>query len=216
MNSSSARSGARRRERREMEAALRREHVLDAAAAEFAEKGFDGAQVGAIAARAEVSLASVYALFESKELLFASVIEGTAQAIRDAVRARVEAVPAPRERLLALVDSLFACFAENQDLLRIYARGTHGLPWRIRQSMGDRAQSIFSGFSEWVRILTTEATEAGELEGLDAEALALTLIGSVTTAAAAAAEGTSSPSLEATAGHVRKIFERLIDAGAAR
>ena len=199
-----------------MEAALRRAHVLDAAGAEFAEKGFDGAQVGAIAARAEVSLATVYALFDSKEILFESVIEKTAHAIRDTVRSKVEGIPDPRERLLALVDALFACFAENQDLLRIYARGTHGLPWRIRQSMGDRAQSIFASFAEWVRSLTTEATATGSLRGLDADALALTLIGSVTTAAAAAVEGTTAQSLEVTAGHVRAVFERLIDAGVAK
>jgi len=196
-----------------MEAALRRAHVLDAAAAEFAEKGFDGAQVGAIAARAEVSLATVYALFESKEILFESVIEKTAHAIRDTVRSKVESIQDPREKLLALVEALFACFSENQDLLRIYARGTHGLPWRIRQSMGDRAQSIFASFSEWVRRLTTEATATGPLRGLDADAVALTLIGSVTTAAAAAVEGTTSQPLEVTAGHVRAVFERLIDAG---
>lgn len=210
MRSKTRITGLRQRERREVEASLRRTHVIEAAASEFAEKGFDGAQVGAIAARAEVSLATVYALFESKEALFESVIRNTAEAIRDAVRSEVDSVADPRERLLVLVDSLFACFAENQDLLRIFARGTHGLPWRIRQSMGDGAQEIFTSFSGWVRKLTAEATHTGPLEGLDSHALALMLIGSVTTAAAEAAEGTSRRSLDETAGHVRQIFEHLV------
>jgi AcrR family transcriptional regulator len=198
-----------------MEAALRRAHVIDAAAAEFAEKGFDGAQVGEIAARAEVSLGTVYAMFDAKEGLFQTVIENAAESIRETVRAKVEAIPDPQERLLALIDSLFACFAENEDLLRIYARATHGLPWRIRQSMGDRTQMIFASFSEWVHGLATEATATRSLEGLEADALALTLIGSVTTAAAAAAEGTSHQPLDALAGDVRRIFERLFAAGTA-
>ncbi len=200
---------SKRSERRNLEAALRRSHVLDAAAAEFAEKGFDGAQVAEIASRAEVSLGTVYAMFEAKEGLFQAVIENAAESIRETVRAKVEGIPDPQERLLALIDSLFACFSENQDLLRIYARATHGLPWRIRQSMGDRTQAIFASFSGWVRGLTQEAAASGPLQGIDPEALALTLIGSVTTAAAAAAEGTSQRGLDALAGDVRRIFERL-------
>ena len=69
-------------ERKERQTSLRRAHILEAAASEFATKGFDGAQVGAIAAHAEVSLASVYGLFPSKEQLFQAVIETTAQAMR--------------------------------------------------------------------------------------------------------------------------------------
>lgn len=206
---------SRRLERREMEAALRRAHVLEAAAAEFAEKGFHGAQVGEIAARAEVSLGTVYSMFEAKEGLFQAVIEDAAESMRETVQAKVESIPEPRERLLGLIDSLFACFSENQDLLRIYAGATHGLPWRIRQTMGDRTQAIFAGFTEWVRELTAEATAAGPLDDLDADALALTLIGSVTTAAAAAAEGTSQQPLESLARDVRRIFCRILGEGVA-
>ena len=198
-----------------METALRRAHVIDAAAAEFAEKGFDGAQVGEIAARAEVSLGTVYALFDAKEGLFQAVIESAAESIRDTVRAKVEAVSDPQERLLTLVDSLFACFAESEDLLRIYARATHGLPWRIRQSMGDRTQALFTSFTEWVRGLAAEATATGSLAGLEPDALALTLVGSVTTAAAAAAERTTDRPLDELAIDVRRIFERLFAAGTA-
>jgi AcrR family transcriptional regulator len=196
-----------------MEAALRRAHVIDAAAAEFGEKGYHGAQVGEIASRAEVSLGTVYAMFEAKEGLFQAVIENAADSIRETVRAKVEAITDPRERLLALIDSLFACFSENEDLLRIYAGATHGLPWRIRQSMGDRAQVIFAGFTKWVRELAAEATATGPLEGLEPDALALTLIGSVTTAAAAAAEGTSRQPLDALARDVRRVFERILAGG---
>ena len=195
--------------------ALRRAHVIEAASAEFAEKGFDGAQVGEIAARAEVSLGTVYSMFEAKEGLFEAVIENAAESIRETVRAKVEAIPDPNERLLALIDSLFTCFAENEALLRIYARAAHGLPWRIRQSMGDRAQVLFASFTEWVRELAVEATAKGPLEGFGPDAIALTAIGSVTTAAAAAAEGTSRQPLEVLARDVRRVFERILDPGAA-
>ena len=73
---------SRREERRERELELRRADVIAAAAAEFAEKGFDGAQMSALAARAEVALGTLYSLFESKEQLFQAVIETSADAIR--------------------------------------------------------------------------------------------------------------------------------------
>jgi AcrR family transcriptional regulator len=203
-------------QRKERQIALRREHILQAAASEFASRGFDGAQVGAIASHAEVSLASVYALFPSKEQLFQAVIETTAQSMRDAVRARVEDVADPSERLLALIDSLFACFEANGDLLRIYARATHGLPWRIRQSMGDSAQEIFSEFTNWVRDLVSDALRHGRFGDVSSEALCLALIGSVTTAAAAVAEETTSQSLAEIAAGVRSLFSRLLDGGADR
>lgn len=202
---------SRRAERRQQELALRRSHILDAAVAEFAEKGFHGAQVASIASRAEVSLATVYGMFDAKEGLFQNVIEATATSIRETVRARVEVFPHGREQLLALIDSLFACFAENEDILRIYARATHGLPWKIRQTMGDPAQRIFASFTEWVVGLTREAVAAGHVKVAQPEALALSLIGAVTTTAAAVAEGTTDEGMNTLAAGVREVFEQVLN-----
>ena len=63
-----------RADRRERENARRREDVLGAASTAFAERGFQGAQVSEIAAAAELSTKSVYALFPSKEVLYEEVI----------------------------------------------------------------------------------------------------------------------------------------------
>lgn len=204
---------SRRAERKEHEIALRRAHIIEAGASEFAEKGFHGAQVADIANRAQVSLATVYEMFQAKDGLFQAVIQATATSIREAVRAKVEAIPDGRERLLALIDSLFACFSENADLLKIYARGTHGLPWRIRQSMGDSAQEIFASFTEWVVALAREAADAGHVRVAQPEALALSLIGAVTTTAAALAEGTTREGWDTLAAGVRDVFERVIEKG---
>ena len=59
--------------RREREAARRRADVLAVASEIFAEKGYEGAQISAIARVAEVSLATVYAMFKSKEELYQAV-----------------------------------------------------------------------------------------------------------------------------------------------
>jgi AcrR family transcriptional regulator len=198
-------------ERRERGLALRRRHIVETAAAEFAEKGFADAQVATIAQRAEVSLATVYAMFGTKDGLFQAVIETTGRAIREAVQARVEAVPPGRERLLVCIDALMDCFAESEDLFRIYVHGTHGLPWRIRQAMGDSGQAIFADFSHWLVGIARETRAAGELGSAHPEAVALALIGSVTTSVTAVVEGTAEADWPELAGGVRALFARILD-----
>jgi AcrR family transcriptional regulator len=197
--------------RRARELELRCADVVAAASGVFAEKGFEGAQMSEIAAQAEVSTASVYALFEGKAELYQEVIVATARAVSEAVRKNVEVISHPAERLLAVIDSLFACWEENQDLLRIYARGTHGLPWKIREAMGESFLHLFREFTDWVEELAAEAQREGCLQRLDPEAFSLTLVGAATTVATRFIEETPDRPLTGAARAVREIFERLLD-----
>ncbi|HEB88768.1 MAG TPA: TetR/AcrR family transcriptional regulator, partial [Deltaproteobacteria bacterium] len=128
-----------REERRERELARRRDDILAAASRAFSEKGFQDTQVAEIANAAEVSLNSVYALFKGKEELYEAVLSTAARTVGSRVRDAVRDIPDPAERLLCIIDALFACFEEHRALMRIYANSTHGLPWRVRQSMGEPA-----------------------------------------------------------------------------
>jgi AcrR family transcriptional regulator len=199
-----------RAQRRRLEQEQRRADVIRAASSIFGEKGYEGAQIAEIAAAAELSLASLYALFEGKEQLYQAVIEVAAVSIREIVFDKIEPVPDPAERLLTLVDSLFDCFEQNRDLLRIYTRSTGGLPWRMRSSLGDSAVTIFQNFIDWVAELAHDAQKAGYLRGLDPEAFALTLVGSVTTTAAFAIERAPGRPLTDSASGVRAICKRIL------
>ena len=77
-----------------------------------------------------------------------------------------------RERLLALIDALFACFDANRDLLRIHATGTQAVPWRTRQQMGDRIGDIYHHFIDWVAGIARDARRAGLLAGVDPDVFA--------------------------------------------
>jgi AcrR family transcriptional regulator len=199
-----------REQRRERELALRRADVVAAASAVFAEKGFGDAQMGEIAARAEVSTASLYALFAGKDELYREVITTAAGVVLEAVRAAVEAVADPRERLLVAIDSLFACWERDQALLRIYMRGAQGLPWRIRESMGEDALQIFQEARAWIEELAVGARRAGYLAGLDPTAFALALMGTATTVSMHWLETTPDRPLSEAVAPVRAIFERLL------
>jgi AcrR family transcriptional regulator len=201
---------SRREERREREIGLRRSDVLAAAIAEFAAHGFDGAQVARIAARAEVSLATIYSMFEGKDRLFEAVVVEGAGALLAAMQAEVAAVAEPRERILRLIDAGFERFQSEPDLFRIFARATHGLPARIRQSMGEAAQQSFSDFARWTVGVARSAAEAGALGGIDPEAFALALIGALTTTTAAVTEGVATRASDELAAGIRALFARLL------
>jgi len=69
-----------------------RKRILDAAEVEFAAKGFDGARVDAIAARAGVNKALLYYYFKSKDGLLETLLAGYLEGLR----AAKAAVPLPR------------------------------------------------------------------------------------------------------------------------
>ncbi len=202
---------SRKKERREREIALRRDDILAAASQAFAEKGFQDTGVAEIANAAEVSLNTVYALFKGKEELYEAVLSTAARTVGDRVRDAVGDLPDPAERLLRVIDELFACFEEHRPLIRIYANNTHALPWRVRQSMGEPALRVLHDFTRWLVDRVHDAKEAGYLEGIDAETFALSMIGSVTTSATRWVEDPRGESLSAAAPRVRTLFARLLE-----
>ncbi len=72
--------------RSRMTAAERREQLIEIARTVFAEKGFDGASVEEIAARAEVSKPVVYEHFGGKEGLYAVVVDREVRKLLEMMR----------------------------------------------------------------------------------------------------------------------------------
>lgn len=215
MSASATAHGASPRERRRREdVERRRADVLAAASSVFAAKGFHEAQMSEIAAAAEVARNTLYTLFASKENLYEETVAAAHERIRGVVEERADSLDEPGERLLSVIDSLFRCYEDNADLLRIYARGTHGLPTQIRGAMGESSLRRFQSFTDWVIGLAREAQRAGHLGGLDAETVGVSLIGTVTTTAARWIELAPERSLEDRAVHVRRQFALLLESTA--
>lgn len=196
--------------RREREAKRRRADVLDVAADTFAEKGYEGAQISEVARVAEVSLTTLYAMFESKDELYEAVLTRAAESIRDVVRARVDVIEDPAERLLEIIGCLLQCFDENRTLMRIYTMSTHGLPWKIRQTMGEPLVAIYRAFLDYVTGLAQAAADAGRLGALAPETVALALVGTINATAAEWIESERDAPLSDAAPTIRAIFERLL------
>ena len=201
---------SRRDERRAHEIARRRLHILTAAAATFGAKGYHDAQISDIAAAAEVSRASIYAMFENKQDLYAEVISSAAKTIDEIVHAAVERQDDPAEALLCVIDTLLECYEANLDLLRIYTLGTHGLRFKAREVIGDSSLEIFVEFTSWVVSLAKRAKQAGYLRDHDPEAVAVSLVGSITSVAARFIESSPERSLSEAVPLLRSVFRDVV------
>jgi AcrR family transcriptional regulator len=102
------RTASHGRERREAEGSSRA-RLLDAAAQEFAARGFDGAKVDRIAARARVNKAMLYYHFRNKAALYGEILRDTFGAVADAGESLPTDEQAPEDQLRAFV----AAVAQN-------------------------------------------------------------------------------------------------------
>ena len=89
-----------------------RRRVLDAAAAEFAERGIAGARVDRIAISAGVNKSQMYSYFGSKDGLFDAVF-------RDRLAGIVDAVPFTVDDLPGYAARLYDSYVESPELLRL-------------------------------------------------------------------------------------------------
>lgn len=64
--------------------------ILDAAAAEFGEKGFHEGSISAITRRAGVALGSFYTYFDSKDAVFRALVQDMSGQVRDYVTPRLQ------------------------------------------------------------------------------------------------------------------------------
>lgn len=200
-----------REKRRERELALRRQDLMDAAIGVFAERGFDAAPMGEIAAQAEVSLATLYDLFDGKDGLYRATLAAASTSMMKSVTEAIDAIEDPGESLLAVPAAMFRCFDENRDIVRIYVREAHAMPWKLRDAIGAEAEPMVREFEDWVTGLAEQAAEIGRLKIVTARVFAYTLIGTATTAALRVMENTPERSLETLEPEIRAIVSRLLE-----
>lgn len=96
-----------------------RQRILAAAEVEFATRGFDGARVDAVAARAGVNKALLYYYFSSKAGILDALFEEFFHELRTAQDEAVVAARASGDPTEAQARAMFGVTARRLDLLRI-------------------------------------------------------------------------------------------------
>ena len=93
--------------------------LLDAAAAEFGEKGFHTASISGITTRAGAALGSFYTYFDSKDAIFRALVRDMSGRVKahvaPALQGATDELAAEREALCAFLE--FAC--EHKEIYRI-------------------------------------------------------------------------------------------------
>lgn len=152
-----------------------RERILDAAAEVFAECGFGGAGVDAIARRAGVNKAMLYYHVGDKAALFGEVVRTNVGRIRQAVTAALAESDDPRERLRAIPRAFARAVRARpflpQLMLREIAAGGPNLP--------PEAVAQIAEIMGMTRTVLNEGVAAGVFRRVDPFITHLMLIGSL-------------------------------------
>ncbi|MGH3472516.1 MAG: TetR/AcrR family transcriptional regulator [Nocardioidaceae bacterium] len=104
-----------------MTSAERREQLIEISRTLFAERGFEGASIEEIAARAEVSKPIVYEHFGGKEGLYAVVVDREVRRLLDMMRTSLTAGN-PRDLLEQAAFALLDYIEQSSDGFRILVR----------------------------------------------------------------------------------------------
>jgi AcrR family transcriptional regulator len=123
---------------REARESVYREHILAAGEKVFAQQDFDAAKVQDISRLAGLSMGSIYALFPSKEHIYASIIETRGNELLELVQGIVAEEREPLAALEALATAYIEYFHAHPDFLRMNLRT--GAAWALRMTYpGTRA-----------------------------------------------------------------------------
>ncbi|HEX8791521.1 MAG TPA: TetR/AcrR family transcriptional regulator [Polyangiaceae bacterium] len=176
MNRPSRRPPSRRDEAR----ALFRNAILDAAEAVFAERGFHGARIQDIAARARTAVGTVYNHFEDKDDVLHALLEERTEEMLEQLRVRPGDPTSFHERLEARVGRLLAYVSEHRAFFAI--ANEHGLfAGTATPGAAARGRTVkrLERFRALFRALVQEGVASGDLERIESDALVRFLGGTI-------------------------------------
>jgi AcrR family transcriptional regulator len=146
---------------------VRERQMLAVAQRVFAERGFRGASVDAIAEGAEISKPMLYAYFGSKEGLYRACMQRSRASLVDALDTAAASATEPDERLWAGVNAFFGFVEDEPEAWAILAGEAGAGGGALAGDAADARRHIAATVSGLLR-------EAAAAEGADDAALAAT------------------------------------------
>ncbi|HSP99478.1 MAG TPA: TetR/AcrR family transcriptional regulator [Candidatus Dormibacteraeota bacterium] len=124
----------------------------------FAKRGFDATTTRAIAARADIGIGTLFLYFAKKEDLLVHLFHRDIGAVQQEMFASLPARPL-RRQLLHIVDALYAYYARDPALSRVFVKELLFLDAPRR----DRVTALTLDFLERIVALITAAQARGEI-----------------------------------------------------
>jgi AcrR family transcriptional regulator len=152
----------------------RRPQVLDAALAVFAERGYEGASMEAIAERAGVSKPVVYDCYAAKDELFRALLEREEQRLLEEIAEHLPERPGedPGQTLVACLTAFLSAVAASPDAYRVIlgAGSASAIARRIERGRALQVDAVTALVGRWL-------LEIGADEVDDARLAAYLLVG---------------------------------------
>jgi AcrR family transcriptional regulator len=157
-------------------AAATRQRILDAALAEFAEKGLAGARVDDIAARGGVNKRMIYAYYGNKEDLWLMTLERAYAAKRDEESALKVADLPPRDAMARLVSFNLRYTAAHPEFVALLNQeNLHRGAYLARSG---KVQALYTPLLDLIRdVLGRGVAEGVFRDGVDPTQLYVTIVG---------------------------------------
>ena len=138
----------------------KRNKIFDAAIKEFAEHGYESANINSIALKAEVSIGSIYKYFKNKEELYLAIIHFGVESLKGIL----EGIICSEEDLLGKIEKIIRAIQSysrsNVSLTKLYNQMTNenhsGLVWEIVSDMEGVTAKLYASFIK-------EAKDAGKV-----------------------------------------------------
>jgi len=158
----------------------KKNRILEAATEVFSQKGYAGASVADIAARADVGKGTIYEYFDSKEDLFFAVFDWYSKKTAEAATVGISVLGASAAgRLEALNNSLMSLWDEIKDVfvlvMEFWAASSSS---NMRERFQAAFKQLYQDYRRIVSDLIVDGISRGEFRGdVDPEAIAAALVG---------------------------------------
>jgi len=148
-------------QKRRQDAAAR---VLEAATTLFARGGFAETSMASIASEADVSVGTLYNLFDSKEDLYRELVRSKAATFRKRLVAAIDVPGTATERLERFLDEQGKLFTEEAHTIRLYYQINSDARMSLRASFSEEPRAMYDEAIERLAALLREGAERGEFD----------------------------------------------------
>lgn len=165
--------------RREREALMHRQLILDTAVDLFSERGYENVSMQEIAHEAEFAVGTLYKFFENKEALYRSLLGSKAEEVHKALDTILEGDGEPLAIIRQFIEQLAAVLEHNRKIVRLYFSESRGIKFQGGKEFANEMKAMDERTHTKMAAVIKRAVDEGQLHELDPDYLAVTLGGMI-------------------------------------
>jgi AcrR family transcriptional regulator len=154
---------------------FRMREILEAARRVVARNGFQGVTIDRVAEEAKIAKGTVYLYFHTKEELLKEAVEQGMVNFTNQIRAEVEEVTQPLEKLCRLVEASMELSDSQRDFFKMLLLERNFLAAAPNHPEAAQMLDLYLGYINFIASIIKEGVESGVFRSHDVEAAAFAL-----------------------------------------